>query len=58
MVSSEGFGMITSKLVDAATELCGGRLIFAHEGGYSKDYVGSANDRSLFHLEASYLEII
>lgn len=38
-LSSEAFGSMATRLVDAAAELCGGRLVFAHEGGYSKDYV-------------------
>ena len=39
MLSSESFRMMASKLQESADKLCGGRIIFAHEGGYSKDYV-------------------
>jgi len=39
MMSSEGFANMTNSLVSAAARLCGGKLIFVHEGGYSKDYV-------------------
>lgn len=35
MLSSEGFRAIAGRLVAAAGRLCGGRLILAHEGGYS-----------------------
>lgn len=39
MLSSEAYGKISSILLAAADKLCGGRCLFAHEGGYSKDYV-------------------
>lgn len=39
MISSEGFGKLAQSLLDVADECCGGRIVFAHEGGYSKDYV-------------------
>jgi len=39
MLSSEAFAEISRKLLAVSDELCPGRLLFAHEGGYSKDYV-------------------
>lgn len=39
MLSSEHFRSIGKKLNDAAKELCAGRIVFAHEGGYSDVYV-------------------
>jgi acetoin utilization deacetylase AcuC-like enzyme len=39
MLSSEAFGSIANQLIEAADTLCSGRILFAHEGGYSKDYV-------------------
>jgi acetoin utilization deacetylase AcuC-like enzyme len=39
MMSSEGFRDMATQLKDAAERMCGGKIIFAHEGGYSKDYV-------------------
>lgn len=39
MLSSEDFRMITRRIIAASDDLCPGRLLFAHEGGYSKDYV-------------------
>ena len=39
MMSSDGFRDIATQLKDAAIRLCQGKIIFAHEGGYSKDYV-------------------
>ena len=35
MVSSDGFRQMTRMLMKAADDLCGGRLIMSHEGGYS-----------------------
>lgn len=35
IVTSEGFRNVTQQLVDAANELCQGRIILEHEGGYS-----------------------
>jgi acetoin utilization deacetylase AcuC-like enzyme len=39
MVSSEGYRAMTRKLMEAAAELCDGRLVMSHEGGYSEMYV-------------------
>ena len=39
MLSSAAFGQLAAWLVEAAGALCGGRVLFLHEGGYSKDYV-------------------
>ena len=44
-LSSEAFGNFAKKLVIAAETLCAGRLVFAHEGGYSKDYVSDRYER-------------
>ena len=39
MVSPAGFGDMARSLKDAAERLCGGRLVLAHEGGYSAELV-------------------
>ena len=39
MLHSGTYGAWARALQNAANELCDGRLVFAHEGGYSKDYV-------------------
>lgn len=39
MLTSAGFAELASRLRVAAEALCGGRLVFAHEGGYSDVYV-------------------
>ena len=38
-LTSECFGLMTERLMDAAASLCGGRLVLCHEGGYSSGYV-------------------
>jgi acetoin utilization deacetylase AcuC-like enzyme len=39
MVSSEAYRAMTKSVMVLADELCGGRLVVAHEGGYSSSYV-------------------
>ncbi len=39
MAWSETFRLMTRMLKAAADELCGGRLVFTHEGGYAAPYV-------------------
>lgn len=38
-VTSRGFKQIAARLVDLATEVCAGRVVFSHEGGYSPVHV-------------------
>ena len=39
VVTSSGYRTMTRLLKEAATRLCGGRLVMSHEGGYSPVYV-------------------
>lgn len=39
MISSEGYRQMTRMLMKAADDLCGGKLVLTHEGGYSAMYV-------------------
>lgn len=39
MLSSEAFRAMARSVVGLAGELCGGRLVLVHEGGYSENYV-------------------
>ena len=39
LLTAADFGALAGRLVACAAELCGGRLVFAHEGGYSEVYV-------------------
>jgi acetoin utilization deacetylase AcuC-like enzyme len=39
MMHSAGYASLTRKLMTVADQLCGGRIVMAHEGGYSPYYV-------------------
>jgi acetoin utilization deacetylase AcuC-like enzyme len=39
MLSSDAYRYMTQQLMEVADRCCEGRLLFSHEGGYSKDYV-------------------
>ena len=39
MVTSDGYRRMTRLLMKAADDLCGGKLVMSHEGGYSPMYV-------------------
>ena len=39
MLCSEDYRYFATHLREAANRSCGGKIVFAHEGGYSKDYV-------------------
>jgi acetoin utilization deacetylase AcuC-like enzyme len=39
MLTSASFRLITQRLMAVAADVCGGKLVFAHEGGYSQVYV-------------------
>ncbi|WTW99204.1 class II histone deacetylase [Streptomycetaceae bacterium NBC_01309] len=39
MVTSEGYRALTERLLGTAADLCGGRVVMSHEGGYNPSYV-------------------
>lgn len=39
MVSSDGYRKLTERLMAIADEVCDGRIVMSHEGGYSPEYV-------------------
>ena len=39
LLRAEDFAWMARQLCDAADRLCGGRIVFSHEGGYSEVYV-------------------
>lgn len=39
LATAETFRLMTRQMMEAADELCGGRLVLVHEGGYSETYV-------------------
>ncbi|MBU6476053.1 MAG: hypothetical protein KGL10_05050 [Alphaproteobacteria bacterium] len=48
-MESEDYGALTALLVEAANDLCGGRIVSALEGGYE---VGALKDCTRNHLKA------
>ncbi|GBG27190.1 Histone deacetylase 14 [Hondaea fermentalgiana] len=38
MLTSEAFGGMARQIIEVANTMCEGRILFAHEGGYSKEY--------------------
>lgn len=38
MITAEGYRLLTRKLMDVAAEVCNGKLMMTHEGGYSATY--------------------
>lgn len=39
LLTSDDFRALARSLIDAAEELCGGKIVFVHEGGYAESYV-------------------
>jgi acetoin utilization deacetylase AcuC-like enzyme len=52
-VSTGGFGMLTSMVIELAAELCGGRLAFVLEGGYDVGALGSGVVATLERLNGA-----
>jgi acetoin utilization deacetylase AcuC-like enzyme len=38
LVTAEGYRLLTKKLMDVAQEVCDGKLMMTHEGGYNATY--------------------
>ncbi|RLN95305.1 hypothetical protein BBJ28_00010341 [Nothophytophthora sp. Chile5] len=60
ILSSSVFRFMAQALVEAARRLCGGRIVFAHEGGYSETYVpfcGAAVIETLLGIDDSEQQI-
>ncbi|RPI98714.1 MAG: histone deacetylase, partial [Desulfobacteraceae bacterium] len=49
-VSAEGYGLMTALLADIAAEVCGGRIAFVMEGGYSAEGIRECGLRVLQSL--------
>ena len=56
LCSAETFRLMTRKLMKAADELCGGRLVMAHEGGYSEVHVPFCGHAVLQEMSASNID--
>ena len=53
LATAETFRQLTSLAMDAADELCGGKLVLVHEGGYSEVYVPFCGHAVLQELSGS-----
>jgi acetoin utilization deacetylase AcuC-like enzyme len=49
-VSAEGYGLMTALLADTAAEVCGGRIAFVMEGGYSAEGIRECGHKVLQSL--------
>lgn len=59
MLSSETFRTMTATMVEVAAELCGGRLLFLHEGGYhaaTVAYMGLAVVETLSGIRTGFAD--
>jgi acetoin utilization deacetylase AcuC-like enzyme len=39
LATAETFGTMTTRVMDVADDVCGGKLVMVHEGGYAENYV-------------------
>ena len=53
LVSAEGFRAMTGLLQQVAADLCAGRLVLVHEGGYSEAYVPFCGHAAIAQLAGS-----
>jgi len=53
MATAETFRLMTRQVREAAAEICGGRLVLVHEGGYSEVYVPFCGHAVLEELSGS-----
>jgi len=56
LCSAETFRLMTRKLMQAADELCDGRLVMAHEGGYSEVHVPFCGHAVLQEMSGSAID--
>ncbi len=57
MCSATTFAMMTGKLMETADRLCGGKIVMAHEGGYSEVYVPFCGHLVIEQLSGSHIQI-
>lgn len=57
LCTSETFRALTELMMDAADDLCGGKLVLAHEGGYSEVYVPFCGHAVLQQLSGSAIMV-
>jgi acetoin utilization deacetylase AcuC-like enzyme len=57
LATSETFAVMTQKTKDLAGRLCGGKLVLAHEGGYSEAYVPFCGHAAIAALSGSEIVV-
>ena len=56
MATAETFSMMTAQVKSLAADLCGGRLMMAHEGGYDEVYVPFCGHHVIAEMAGSAIE--
>ena len=56
LMTAETFGTLPTMIKQAAADLCGGRLVLVHEGGYSEVYVPFCGHATIAALAGSTIE--
>jgi len=56
MATAETFAMMTAQVKSLAADLCGGRLMMAHEGGYDEVYVPFCGHHVIAEMAGSAIE--
>ncbi|MBK5947772.1 class II histone deacetylase, partial [Rhodobacter veldkampii DSM 11550] len=56
LASSDTFGALTRRVMQAADDLCDGRLMLAHEGGYSEVHVPFCGHAVIATLAGSHIK--
>jgi acetoin utilization deacetylase AcuC-like enzyme len=57
MCTAETFRAMTAQMMQAAEELCGGKLVLVHEGGYSEAYVPFCGHAVMEQLSGSQIKV-
>jgi acetoin utilization deacetylase AcuC-like enzyme len=57
LATPETFRLMTRQMKQAAADLCGGRLLLVHEGGYSETYVPFCGHAVMEELSGSAIRV-
>jgi acetoin utilization deacetylase AcuC-like enzyme len=56
LATAETFGAMTRAVLALSEQVCGGRLVMAHEGGYSETYVPFCGHAVIAAMAGSQIE--
>ncbi len=56
LATAATFAAMTAQIMDLAADICGGRLVMAHEGGYSEVYVPFCGHAVVARMAGSHIE--